>query len=214
MAYLRFFQYSFFPLLKRKIAEVRGIEHVPISPPYIIAANHPASFDGPMIAAVIKQHRKEMTYFITAPAFWQIWGRDRALKWLGMIPFDHKNKDESIRMAVDFLRKGRVVAIFPEGQRNPSEALLKGKTGALRLAMQSGAPVIPCGIINKMGLTFWRSLFRLFTPGTTTRIRFGPPVDLSAFKGQEMTYELLQKGTTVIMKEIAILANKSYRGTT
>lgn len=116
----------------------------PIPPgPKIIVANHPSTTDPAWVTVLIKEHAsiliKELLFKV--PLF------GRSLRLAGHIPVIANEGKKSLEKAADVVRAGRTVIIFPEGEiSNPDGCLRRAHTGAARLALLTGAPVIPVGI--------------------------------------------------------------------
>jgi glycerol-3-phosphate dehydrogenase (NAD(P)+) len=122
-----------------------GREHVPAHGPVILAANH-RSFLDPFVIACMA--RRPMYYVAKKELFrrrWQAW----FLNSLGAFPVDRGASDEqSIATAKAILARGDIVLIFPEGTRVRPGALGKPKRGVGRLALETGAPVVPVAVIG------------------------------------------------------------------
>jgi hypothetical protein len=112
-----------------------------------------------------------------------------------------------LKQAEQALRAGAAVIVYPEGTatRDPGLWPMVGKTGAARLALTTGAPVIP---IAQWGaqhiLPYGTSKPHLF-PRKTVRMVAGPPVDLSAYAGQRLGASTLRAATADIMADITAL---------
>src|SRR3954471_5622283 len=120
-----------------------GREHVPKEGPVILAASH-RSFVDPFIIAVCV---RRPIYFVAKRELfekrWQGW----LLNALGAFPIRRGESDEeSMDTALEILERGDVVVIFPEGTRIRTGSLGKGKRGVGRLAVESGAPVVPVAV--------------------------------------------------------------------
>ncbi len=122
-----------------------GREYIPRQGPVIVAANH-RSFLDPFVIAVMA--RRPMHYVAKKELFmrpWQAW----ILNALGAFPVDRGASDEQmIETAKAILARGDIVLIFPEGTRVRPGALGKPKRGVGRLALESGAPVVPVAVIG------------------------------------------------------------------
>jgi glycerol-3-phosphate dehydrogenase (NAD(P)+) len=122
-----------------------GREHIPAHGPVIIAANH-RSFLDPFVIACMA--RRPMYYVAKKELFakpWQGW----ILNALGAFPVDRGGSDEQmVQTAEAILRRGDIVLIFPEGTRIRPGALGKPKRGVGRLALETGAPVVPVAVIG------------------------------------------------------------------
>jgi 1-acyl-sn-glycerol-3-phosphate acyltransferase len=124
-----------------------GREHIPAEGPVIIAANH-RSFLDPFVIATMAPWRRPMYYVAKKELFqkrWMAW----ILNALGAFPVDRGAGDrESISTAKELLARGEIVLIFPEGTRIRPGSLGKPKRGVGRLALESGAPVVPVAVIG------------------------------------------------------------------
>jgi len=123
--------------------QVHGTEHVPTTGPVILAANHIAMLDGPVVVALTRR----LTFAMGKNELFVGFG-GRILVLIGQIALNRKELDlKAIRRAVQVLRADRVVAVFPEGVRTGGEVAW-AKGGAAYLAMVSGAPVVPVAILG------------------------------------------------------------------
>jgi 1-acyl-sn-glycerol-3-phosphate acyltransferase len=130
---------------------------------------------------------------------------------VGVIPLDRgggEASERAIRTSLRVLASGNVLGIYPEGTRSPDGRLYRGKTGVARLAIESGAPVVPCAMIDTFQLQppgrLWPDM--RVRPG----VRFGEPLDFSRYHGQEADAKLLRTITDEIMQAIAKLSGQEY----
>jgi len=145
---------------------VHGLEYLPRSGPYIVAANHHNYLDGVVLGAVVP----EPIRFIVMPRVW----RATPLRHVGSIPINLERPDPgALRRALGALAVGRVVGIFPEGPFSVRGRLERGLPGVALLALRSGAPVIPAGITGTYEALAerWGHIPRR----SALRVRFGPP---------------------------------------
>ena len=145
-----------------------GREHIPQEGPVIVAANH-RSFLDPFVIGTMA--RRPMYYVAKEELFekrWMAW----VLNALGAFPVKRGMGDEdSIDTAKAILARGDIVLIFPEGTRTRPGSLGKPKRGVGRLALESGAPVVPVAVIGTEDVRRgWRILPR------KVRIRAGRPL--------------------------------------
>src|SRR4051812_48163914 len=122
-----------------------GREHVPAAGPVIFAANH-RSFLDPFVIATMS--RRPLYYVAKKELF-----ASRLTAWflnsLGAFPIDRGHADEdAMGTAREILERGDAVLIFPEGTRIRPGALAAPKRGVGRLALETGAPVIPIAVIG------------------------------------------------------------------
>ena len=129
---------------------------------------------------------------------------------VGQIPVDRSGGEASeraLRTGLRVLAAGELLGIYPEGTRTPDGRLYRGKTGVARLAIESGAPVVPCAMIDTFEFqrpaTIWPN-FRV-RPG----VKFGEPLDFSRYRGQADAM-LLRTVTDEIMQAIAKLSGQEY----
>jgi 1-acyl-sn-glycerol-3-phosphate acyltransferase len=120
---------------------VFGANHLPPGAK-IIAANHPNFTDTFHLSLVIKDrlHILIQGAIFDTPVFGQLLTRS------GQIPVYPGQKEAALQKACEYLAKGETVLIYPEAQWNPENKQLKGRSGAVRMSLVSGAPIIPLGI--------------------------------------------------------------------
>jgi 1-acyl-sn-glycerol-3-phosphate acyltransferase len=157
---------------------VVGVEHVPLTGPAILAFNHVSALDGPVLAIELARHIKRESRFLVAAEFF----RRRLVGWIlrryDQIPVHRGGGDRSaIDAALTAVKDGGVLAIAPEGSVNQDPlALTRIRSGVARVALPTGAPVIPVGLWGmqsrwpKSGLT-WRRPWR-----PALAIVFGEPM--------------------------------------
>ena len=130
-------------LLARGVLELNIHWKAPLpSGPVILAANHPCTFDPALLTTLIKQ---QVSILIHGPIFkLPVFGR--SLRYCGHIPVLRGSGGKSLAEAEALLKAGRTVAIFPEGAISPHGDFHQPHSGVARLALVSGAPVVPVGI--------------------------------------------------------------------
>jgi len=202
-------RHLFIPLFVSRLKKIVGLENFPPKGPYLIVANHVSYLDPPLVGSLVVKQTREKSYFITNPEIYRYFG-SLIGHWLGMIPIDKNNKEKCLKIALNYLRQGKIVGIFPEGGRSSDRELKKGKTGAARLALWSKCPVVPIGFRGPADKNA-KDAFRLFfSRKEEIKIEIGKPLDLTRFYNQETTKELLEEVTKVILKAIARLCGKEY----
>ncbi len=198
-------------LARLKVKQVSGTEHIPKTSPVIFAANHVGFFDAPALAASVYAVRPNVIHFLTYDLMWRLWGGPFATRTMGMVRLHPRDAAGSLQQMIEIVQAGKVAAIFPEGSRNPHpESLLVGKTGVARMALATGAPVIPVGIYNATGRTIGQAFASFLKPDKQIRVVFGQPIDLGQFQNQPITRELLHQVTDVVMRDIAQLSHTHY----
>ena len=129
---------------------VNGVEHIPAEGPVLLVSNHRSYFDVAALALVAARIRRPVRFMgkqelFDAPVVGQL------ARALGGIPVDRDSAPgESMARATAALRAGEAVFVLPQGTIPRGEAffdpVLRGKTGAARLAAATGAPVVPIGV--------------------------------------------------------------------
>jgi putative phosphoserine phosphatase/1-acylglycerol-3-phosphate O-acyltransferase len=168
--------------------DIEGVGRIPSRGPAVVAANHRSYFDVVALAIVASQLGRPVRFLakrelFDAPVLGQL------ARALGGIPVDRGSRsDAPLRDARRALEAGEVVIILPQGTiprgRQFYEPILKGKTGAARLAAQTGAPVIPVGLWGTERV--WPRSGRLpnvtnLLHPPTVRVRVGKTVRLGLF---------------------------------
>lgn len=184
---------------------VYGRENVPVDGPAIIAANHLSFIDSPLLMTAFDRpvtflgKAEYMAHRVTRYVF------PRA----GMIPVDRTGRGiaKTLGLAQEILENGGLMGIFPEGSRSRDGNLHRGHHGAAHLALKTGAPIIPVGII---GSSFAMPVGRK-VPVRNGRIimRVGSPIGLGEYLGQRPTGAAKQVLTDEVMAEIAALSGQS-----
>ncbi|MCC3772450.1 1-acyl-sn-glycerol-3-phosphate acyltransferase, partial [Streptomyces sp. UNOC14_S4] len=190
---------------------VEGMEHLPETGAAIIAGNHLSFSDHFMMPTMVKRRISflaKQEYFTGRG----LRGRLSAafFRGVGAIPVDRSGK-EAAQAAVDtgleVLNQGGLLGIYPEGTRSHDGRLYKGRVGVAAMALQSGAPVIPCAMIGTFeAQPTGRRLPRL-VPIT---IRFGEPLDFSRYAGMQDQRAVLRAVTDEIMYAILKLSEQEY----
>lgn len=188
-----------FPIFESALSGLEGAEQLPTDGGFIIASNHVDWLDGFFIGAAVWRARRRPVYFLT---------RSKYYWWSSVILPIPKQKRDIVEHAAAHVRDGKAIVIFPEGQRNPTNQLLPGKTGVVRTAMATGAPVVPLGLTCPAGRNVGQSLLRVLFHRQPVRVRIGPPLTFSAPSGQ-ITNEWLHQETQRLMAAIAPLCGKT-----
>lgn len=189
---------------------VEGQDHLPKSGPVILAANHRSFLDSIFIPMIV---RRRVTFVAKAEYF-----DDPKTAWffraVGQIPIRREGGSASegaLAAARGVLEDGGVFGIYPEGTRTRDGYLHKGKTGVARLALSTGAPIVPVGLIGTDECQPTDAkLPRLFRKVT---IRFGPPLAMGHYVGREDDRLVLRQITDELMFEIGELSGYEYRDT-
>ena len=183
-----------------------GTANIPETGAGIIASNHVSVLD-PIVVALAPALQGRKLHFLAAAELFGIpvvgWG----LRTMEQIPIRRGESDaEALEATAAIIRAGRLAGIFPEGRVNPGPELLPGHRGAARLAIASGAPIIPAAIWGtntrwpKGGLTLRRPLRAPVT------VVFGKPIEVAA---ADQSREGIRELTDRVMAAIEELRAKA-----
>ena len=154
----------------------RGVEHLPEGG-FVLAANHTSNFD-PWPLGIPLLPQRELRFMAKAELFNPVLAP--ILRAGGAFKVRRGEGDfEAMRTAVELVREGEIVVMFPEGTRQRKGLVKKHQarphTGAARIALAAGAPLVPAAI---------GGTDRLLRLGPL-RVAYGPPLDLSDLDGQD-----------------------------
>jgi 1-acyl-sn-glycerol-3-phosphate acyltransferase len=183
-------------------------EKIPATGGCVVAVNHISHLDPMTLGYFLYDHGRLVRYLTKEALF-----RTPVLKYIvrdaGQIPVKRMTAGaaSAFDAAVEAVRAGECVGVYPEGTitKDPDGWPMRGKTGAARIALTTGCPVIPIGQWGAQDILPAYSLrFHAF-PRRTAHYKVGDPVDLSDLQGKPVTNELLQEATERIMAAITEL---------
>ena len=200
------------PLLKLIFRPwVKGVENIPGDGPAIIASNHLAVIDSFVLPLVID---REIVFIGKAEYFngKGLKGRMTAgfMRGVGTIPVDRsggKASEGALRTGLNRLNDGGLFGIYPEGTRSPDGRLYRGKTGVARLALESGAPVIPVAMV---GTDIAQPIGKRIPKFVRIGVVIGEPMDFSRYKGMENDRFILRSVTDEIMYSLMSISGQEY----
>jgi 1-acyl-sn-glycerol-3-phosphate acyltransferase len=191
-----------------------GKENIPRTGPVIIAPNHMSYADWGTDAVFFHGAGRYPTFMIKSSAF-KVPFIGRMLYGCGQIPVNRGAKDAalSLKQAEEALNQGAAVIIYPEGTatRDPDLWPMVAKTGVARLALATGAPVIPVARWGTQNVLPYGSKKPKLWPRQTVRTVAGKPVDLSEWAGKQTSAKALRAATDAIMADVTALV-ASLRG--
>jgi 1-acyl-sn-glycerol-3-phosphate acyltransferase len=189
-----------------------GKENIPETGGIILAPNHMSYADWPAIALFSDGYAKRYPVFMIKSAIFEVKVIGPLMYKFGQLPVYRGRGDAGLvlKQAEQALRAGACVIVYPEGTatRDPDLWPMTGKTGAARLALTTGAPVIPIAQWGAQKVLPYGSKKPKLWPRTTVRMAAGPPVDLSAYQGKRLGASTLQAATADIMADITGLLGK------
>lgn len=167
--FLKIIYSTLLKILYRPIAH--GTENIPNEGAVIFVGNHTHAFD----PVVVMSHTKRIVHYMAKESVFRgIHGM--LFKGIGLIKvYRSKSNPRAVMEAVEILKNGGTVGIFPEGTRNKTDQeLLRFRHGAVAIAKQANAKIIPFAI---------KGGYKVFKKGLT--IEFGEPVDISKMEIEE-----------------------------
>ena len=154
----------------------RGLENLP-GGGYVLAANHNSNFD-PWVLGLPLYPRRFLRFMGKSELFFT--PLKQVIVACGAFPVRRGERDlEAIETAIELCRAGHIVVMFPEGTRRTKGLRKKyearGHSGAARIALEAGVPLVPAGIVGTDRLGRLAQL----------RVRYGPPIPFDDLAGRE-----------------------------
>ena len=192
---------------------VEGRENVPQTGSLIVASNHLSFID----SIVIPLASGRQVHFLGKAEYFQGRGpRGAVVRWFhttaGTIPVDRADPRAAVRsleLGEEVLRQGGAFGVYPEGTRSPDGRLHKGRTGVARMALATGATLLPCAVVGTDRVQPAGS--NAVHPAKVT-VRFGSPVDVAGMSRQHSKGALLRAVTDATMDAIAELSGQERSG--
>lgn len=200
------------PLVRRIFRPiVTGTHHIPAKGPVILAGNHLSYLDWVFTPLVLS---RRVTFVAKSDYFdgsgLKGWLQKRFFAGTGQVPIDRsggKVSEGALRAGLKVLGRGGIFGIYPEGTRSPDGKLYKGRTGVARLALVSGAPVVPTAIVHTDVIA---PTGRILSKVVRPEVHFGAPLDFSRYAGGEDDRVILRAITDEIMVEIRKMSRQEY----
>jgi 1-acyl-sn-glycerol-3-phosphate acyltransferase len=190
------------------VRDWRGLEGVPQSGGVIIAANH-VSYVDPFALGLYVLEAGRVPKFLAKASLFETPLVKHVFRGANQIPVYRGTADaaKALSAAVDAVKGGECVLIYPEGSatRDPDCWPMKARTGVARLALESGAPVIPVAQWGPQELWRYKAKFPRPFPRKRVQMITGEPIDLSAYSGRPIDADLLHEVTDLVMARITDL---------
>ena len=191
--------------------QAEGVENVPDEGPAILASNHLSYTDWMFMPLTLT---RRVTFvakaeYFTTPGV-KGWFQKKFFSGAGQVPIDRGGANAAegaLKSAKEILARGELFGIYPEGTRSHDGRLYRGKTGVARLALETGAPVVPVAVV---GTDVVAPPGKKFGSITRPIVRFGTPLDFSRYEGMENDRYILRSITDEIMYEIMRLSGQEY----
>lgn len=192
---------------------VRGAEKLPKTGPYIVVSNHLTKVDALAVAYFLYVQMGRTPHFLAKEGLFRLPVIGKLLIGAGQIPVYRSvagKNDEPLRAAYDCLKHDGVIAIFPEGTltRDPDQWPMRGRSGAVRLAVEGNVPVFPIGhwgdqeilprYTSKLRGGFWKKVDLLV----------GDEIDLKRYRIGRMSTTELTEATETVMNKVTELVEE------
>ena len=188
-----------------------GTENVPDEGAAIVASNHLSFADWLFMPLALD---RRITFVAKADYFTRAgikgWAQKRFFAGTGQVPIDRSGgraSEGALRAGLKVLQRGELFGIYPEGTRSHDGRLYKGRTGVARLALLSGAPVIPSAII---GTDIIAPPGKVLTKIVSPTVKFGRRLDFTRYQGMSEDRFILRSITDEIMYAIMELSGQEY----
>jgi 1-acyl-sn-glycerol-3-phosphate acyltransferase len=195
-------------ILLRALArlEVRGLEKVPAEGPLLVALNHLAHLDGPLIVAFLPREVESLALsdLYEVPVVGQL------LRLYGVIPVHRDQFDRTVlRRALAVLREGKAVALAPEARMSVTGALERARHGAAYLALHASVPILPVALTGtELVAGALRQFQRASVTMTVGELYHPPP----RARDPALRRAQVEEVTEAIMFRVAALLPPEYRG--
>ena len=186
--------------------KVAGLENVPEHGPAILCPNHTSVIDSFMMPLVLPRR----ITFVGKAEYMDDWKTKYIFPAMGMIPIDRGGgsaAERALNAAARVLERGELFGIYPEGTRSRDGVLHKGHTGPARLALRTGAPIVPVGMRGTRDIQPPEAKFP--KPFKVCSINFGVAIHPERYRDREDRLALRQM-IDEVMFSIRELSGQEY----
>ncbi len=193
--------------------EIEGAEKLPREGAFVLAPNHNSEVD-PLFVALAVWRIGRAPRFMAKESLFGVPALGALLRATGMIPVARSSSAaaarETIEASEELVRHGRGIIVYPEGSltRDPDLWPMRGKTGAVRLALLGGIPLVPAAQWGAQQIMPRYGRLRLWPWRRRIRMIIGDPVDLAPYQDRQSQPAALVEATNVLMDRIAELLSR------
>lgn len=189
--------------------EITDREKFPRSGAFVFAPNHFSEID-PVVMGIVAWKLGRQPRFMAKGSLFKIPVIGYLLTKSGQIPVQRGGSvrgSEPVRAAERLVENGQMVVVYPEGSltRDPDLWPMRGKTGAVRVALEQNIPVIPAAHWGTQELMPRYSKKISMFPRKHIKVKIGDPVDLDRFRGRNLDAATLNEATAAVMDAITVL---------
>jgi len=188
--------------------DYRGQEHIPRSGGCVVAVNH-ISYADPIVAGIFVHDAGRRPRFLGKASVFRVPVTGRIIRGARQIPVYRESADAAMALsaAVAAVRGGECVVLYPEGTvtKDPDYWPMLSKTGVARIALATGAPVIPVAQWGAQHFLGRSGRPRFGLRRTRAVVLAGAPVNLDPWRDRELTAQTLRAATDAVMREVRSL---------
>jgi 1-acyl-sn-glycerol-3-phosphate acyltransferase len=194
----------------------RGRENVPRTGGVIVVANHYSFFDPISLGHYVVAAGHRTPRFLAKAGVFKQPTLGKLFKAAGQIPVYREGRDAvlALRDGIAAVERGEMIIVYPEGTmtKDPQLWPMAGKTGAARIALRTGAPVVPIAQWGAQDVFAPYSKRPKFFPRKTLSVLAGPPVDLSGLVGVRPNDDAALKAATEKIMDAITAQLEDLRG--
>lgn len=196
--------------LARRLWKIRaeGFDRIPATGPAVLCPNHISFLDSAFLMLLLSRRIS----FVGKAEYMDSWKTKHIFPMLGMIPIDRSGGKRSmvaLDAAEEVLQRGELMGIFPEGTRSRDGYLYKGHTGAARLAVKVGCPIIPIGIVGTDDIQPPDA--KMPKPFRSATFAVGRPIKTDRYHDRSDQHFAFRQIIDEVMYEIRELTGQEYR---
>ncbi len=196
------------PVVGLWIKKINGLENIPKSRNFIVSANHESYLDHLILSSIIVTYLGKKIHYLAKKEHFETFFQRIWHNHTGAIPIDRKaGGKEALKIAMQYLKNGEVIGIYPEGTRTLNGKLQRAKTGIARLTLAAKVPVLPVGLIGTFEIMPKGQHYPKLKRAT---VNIGKLMYFDEYYGKENNKKVVRLVTTKIMKEIAKLCGQKY----
>ncbi|WP_396288775.1 lysophospholipid acyltransferase family protein [Curtobacterium sp. KT1] len=186
-----------------------GPNRLPADGAFVLAPNHFTNIDPLVVGTAVYLSRRAPRFLAKASLF-KVPVFGKLMSGMGQIPVERSGRtrlSDPLGGGRSLIEQGGAIIVYPEGTltRDPDLWPMRGKTGAVRIALENDVPLIPMAHWGTQGIMArYSNKLRLF-PRSRVDVIVGDPVDLSAYRGRPIDQQMLVEATEVLMQHITAL---------
>lgn len=184
----------------------QGAENLPTTGGYVLAPNHVSHID-PILFGHFQLDHDIAPRYLAKAALFDVPVLGRLMRAARQVPVHRTSPGSaasSVTAACAAVEAGEAITVYPEGTitRDPDGWPMAGRTGAVRIALATGCPLIPVVQWGPQQILWPYTKRPHFFPRATIRVRIGQPLDLTRFEGRDLDDMMLREATEALMSTL------------